>query len=351
MSLLTWLFGPPTTQLECPYCLDTIRLTESESTCPGCTKEVPPDYRDEYQAVPPFFVPLLGWTSSGKTMALMAMTLTIEELPRIWPGFSYTVASQETRDWLQSNRQQFLATGTLADSTDPTGEQPAYMMLMRQFLRWRGRGHSGRTLVVRDFAGEHFKNLTIPADQMRFIKQANTVMMMFCLSDLENVDSNQTQFAMHELLETYISTLRRSGTNVKNKRTRVVIVLSQADRMYGSRVLPAHLENYLMSDPIAEAVQTPGAKEWDNQRMAEYVEEMSRASDHIQEFLMDRHASARNLRNLANDNRISLKFCITSATGADVDRQGGKLVGKPVPRRILDPLFSALEFETVPAPV
>jgi hypothetical protein len=77
-----------------------------------------------------------------------------------------------------------------------------------------------------------------------------------------------------------------------------------------------------------------------SEQMKEYVEKMKRVSITIDEWVQ-KDASGKVLVRLAGRKNIDLHFCITSSIGSVFDE--AEIIGGLSPRRVLDPLFWALE--------
>jgi hypothetical protein len=247
------------------------------------------------------------------------------------------------------------------DKNTPPGVQPAYIFLLNNLPpRWRGREHTGRTLVLRDFAGEIFsgegKYEAIPADQLSFIAEAEVVMLMYSLTDLTPGKSMGVR-SMDQLLDNYVISMVRHLAKEKNvdfkialekfkqSKRKVIVTLGRADELKDDKKLPPHLSNYLSEDPIDQAVRgTP--VEWSEKELGLYLEKLDRASEAIREYLEEYYEDARNMVRKAKDNNIQIEFCLTTSTGP-VRLEGGS-EARLEPQRILDPLLAALKFGEVP---
>jgi hypothetical protein len=333
-----WPFGSSKLNLVCPYCLQRIRIPSTTTHCPesDCKQEIPRFYKKEHKQLPVLFIPIIGWTRVGKTVFLQVLTLLMERLGKIWPEFLAEPDTQVTFDFVQQIRAA-LASGVLPEGSS-LGVHEAYIMLMKKMERW-----GGRTLVFRDCAGENFKDATtIPAEQVPFLKRSRTVMMMFSMPDLLS-PAGQTDriLSMDELLHSYIRALDRHGVDVKQERRNLIVVLSKADQM---PTLPEHLQEYLTGDPIWAALSSPRPPYFQAREMALYVEEMDRASQAIREYLDHETDTGHRLIRLAEEHRMRVRFCVLSSLGGPVNQQN-RLIEQLRPSRVLDPLFSALEFE------
>jgi uncharacterized protein (DUF983 family) len=357
------LFGPSHKTLYCPYCQEAAEYTAAVTACPLCKAVLPPLFYATADDMPVLSIPLIGWTGCGKTVALEAMFDRLTYLTALWPGFTVECLSDETLRWSRGIRQD-LARHRLPKSTHDEVQRP-YPFALSQMRRWRGTKFHGRTLVVRDYPGEAFRELNIKPDQMAHIAKARVVMMMFCLSDLLDPAKNTNQNVIHELLQSYLFTLRKMGVDVKARRPGVVVVLSQTDRLLSETDFPGHLRDYVHEDPVVRAVKgmrrrdnTEKEKEAADGELDAYVKAMKHTSKSIGRYLLDKQPAAMSqLTAMAANNGVRLEYCLVSALGHEPDRfyewpspetgRSGRLLQDPIAYRVLDPLFMALELERV----
>jgi len=333
--MLDFLLGRKSV-LTCPYCLKAVRLPNEAgaSYCPECQSEIPVRYKHAFKEAPPLFVPVIGWTQVGKTVYLQALTMMTEVAGRRWAHFlasPITAASQHFLEDVRTAKKK----GIMPKPT-PLGENEAYIMLMEQMERW-----GGRTLVLRDWAGENFREFAIAETQVPFLKEARTVLMMFSLPDLENAPEK----ALPDLLNSYVHTLLHYEVDLKRYHRNIIVVLSKADMIDG---LPDSLRDYLMSDPFGLAQSLSGAQTFDGIAMEAYMERLKRVSDAIAEWLEHSHEGTYGLIRLARKWDMKLVFTIVSSTGSNV-AENSQLPGQFQPCRALDPFFWALEFNSTPS--
>lgn len=363
-------------KVTCPFCLRECRLKDNETTCnavEGCGREIPRLYLANYRELPPLFVPIIGWPECGKTCSLISTVQTIRHMNRLWEGFSYDYPNKETLDWIR----QFVIAVAAGHESPPDRTQketqPSFIIPLRNLPeRWRGPGCHGRTLVIRDFSGELFRQIgSIAPDQFSFLRQSRTLTLMYDLANLISPQPVNVGYTLDQLLSVYCDALMNEpgsgkATNsvkrIQRMRLNVIVVLSQADKLLNDPRFPSHLAQYLKQDPIADAVAgrlqivdgngtsphdpfggMPASNhaKWPSTTMNEYLEVMGRASDAIQEYLVAQSADAENLVANAKEYGIRLRFALTSAIGEDAAES--KAIWRPT--RILDPLFHALDFE------
>lgn len=333
--MLDFLFGKQFV-LTCPYCLNTIRLpkTAGASNCPECQAEIPVLYKHAFKEAPPLFLPVIGWTQVGKSVYLQALTMMTQKVGRRWPNFIASPITAATHHFLEDVRTAEKK-GTMPEPT-PLGQNEAYIMLMEQMERW-----GGRTLVLRDWAGENFKDFEIAKTQVSFLKEARTVLMMFSLPDLINAPEK----SLPDLLNSYIHTLLHYGVDLKRYPRNIIVVLSKADMIDN---LPVSLHNYLMNDPFFLEQGSAGEQSFDGIAMENYMELLKRESDAVKEWLEHTREGAPTLIRLALRWNMKLVFTIISSTGSIVAKNS-QLHGQYHPCRALDPFFWALEFNSTPS--
>ena len=193
-----WLFGRK--QMVCCYCLKWVRSTAARPThCTECRKELPPLYVERYTQVPPFFVQVFGWSQVGKTVYLIALTLTLMKMNSVWGrGYAHNPATDATRNKIREINQG-LSKGQMPRPTQ-LGSEELYMMILENMERW-----GGRTLVSRDCAGEIFDTMNVPLDQVPFLLKAPTTLMLVSLPDLWGTNSDGR--SMYDLMTNYLNTL------------------------------------------------------------------------------------------------------------------------------------------------
>ena len=316
----------------CPYCLAEIRGGGKLKQCPKCKNELPPLYLNKYENHKPFFVQVFGWSRVGKSVYLQALTLMLTKMPQIWTGVVYIPTTEPTKRILQDINIYLARKGEMPAPTQ-LSLQEAYIMVMDKIPRW-----GGRTLVMRDCAGEHFDNLVVPVEQAPYLLNVPVTFMFISLYDLYNSDDGRS---INLLMTNYINTLLREGVNFDKEQRKIVVVLTKGDIIPN---LPANLRNYLRSDPLWAAVNSPHPQPMDNLAIQEYLESMARVGEAIRDWLQQT-PEGKVFINFAEDNNIELRFSIISSTGGQVG-EGNTMSEGLQPRRVLDPYFWALELQS-----
>lgn len=323
------LFAPRKTII-CPNCHYS-RLRPGSSKCSTCNQELPVQYVADYDKTPPFFVQVVGWSGSGKTLYLDALTLMLTKMGRVWKGYYAVPATEASQERVQHIRVD----ARLGDLPPPTmtSMQEVYIMLLGNMPRW-----SGRSLITRDCAGEHFDTMTIPKSDVPFLIQARTTLFFISLAEMKT--DGRT---MDMLLNNYINTLLKEKADFKNTQRNIVVVLTKGDIIPN---LPREIRDYLTIDPIWQAVNTTttGQSKYDDAAMAAYVQRMGEMSSMIESWVEIVDETAPAFVGRANSRGIKVSFSIVSATGGAVSASN-KLSEALAPRRVLDPYFWAMEHQ------
>jgi hypothetical protein len=299
--------------------------------CPvkTCKSELPIQYIDEYKNHPPLFVPVFGWSQVGKTVFLYALTLMLKEMSNIWPNY-YPVPTNDVTQEKIKTINSFLENGIMPSMTK-LGEQDVYIMLLNNMERW-----GGRSLVLRDCAGETFDTMKIDINNAPFLLHAPTTFMFVDYSDMTALNGSTVDMLMNN----YVNTFMRHDKKLKKQNKSVVVVITKGDIISD---LPSQLRRYLIEDPIWAAVTKEGptnqmyANEVDN-----YLKKMSLISNQIKEWI-GRDAPGKAFLRNAEDKRIDLRFSIISSTGTPVNDNEPITIA---PKRVLDPFFWALELQS-----
>ena len=327
------LFPKSPSRIICPYCLSEVPKI-SHCTNSECGREIPILYAQRYQEVLPLFTQIMGWSQVGKTVYLQSLTRMLRSITRIWPE---CVAAPDSEPTLQFIRavNGYVEGGSLPPPT-PMGLQDAYIMLLPNMPRW-----GGRTVVVRDCAGEIFDGLTIPIEQAPYLLHVPTTFFIVSIPDLRTVEGRKKE--LDQLLSTYISTMTKHGVEFKSSKRSIVVIFSKADELIAE--LPQKLVRYLENDEILEATKSRGpVTEMNHDAMANYMAQMREINEDIKDWITSDDAGFR-LLSLAKDYSIELRFSLISSLGSKPDENNHLATGWQ-PRRVLDPYFWALDFQS-----
>jgi hypothetical protein len=320
----------------CPYCLSEVPVGPNNSHCANteCGRELPILYSQRYREVPPFFIQVVGWSQVGKTVFLQALTRMFEDITKIWPECVVTPDSEPTYEFLRAVRN-YIEGGPLPPPT-PLGLQEAYIMLLSNMPRW-----GGRTVVVRDCAGEMFDKLTIPVEQAPYLLHVPTTFVVVSIPDLRTAEGRNKK--LDDLLISYITTMVRHKVDFSASKRSIVVVFSKADEIVAE--LPSKLVRYLENDEILEATNSHGAiTRMGHDAMANYMAQMREMNEEIKDWVANDVAGLRLLRR-AQEYHIELRFSLISSLGSKPDENNHLATGWQ-PRRVLDPYFWALDFQS-----
>jgi hypothetical protein len=339
MNIIKSIFGGGP-KIVCPRCLERITVKgDSVQTCANCGWRIPVQYVRTFDDAPPIFIQVFGWTNHGKTLFLDTLRLVLIDMHALWDNFRYQSFTQldmdKERELQAERRKGVMAPGTQRLERD---QNEVYIMNLRGMERW-----GNRMLVIMDHPGEYFERYEVPVNEIPFLINTPTTVMLISLPDVIDDETNSSGERIDQLFQIYLAALENEGVDWQKDRRKLVIVFTKADITQG---LPSNLRNYLMEDAIWSTIDSnKRASPLDNVRVAEYLERMQRVSDDIRHWIRTdrKHVpGGANFVNLIDDYNIDARFTMMSATGGEIE-QGGVSIS---PRRVLDPFFWALEFQS-----
>lgn len=330
----------PTKSILCPHCLAQIYFKEGDKLdrCPtgigkaGCGGELPPKYVYKFNQMQPFFIQLIGWSQVGKTVYLQALTAMLKHLTAVWKDDYAASAQTEATLRYSRNVNIYLSSGEMPPATQ-LQLQDAYIMHLENMVRW-----GSRTLVLRDFAGEHFNGLNFPIEQLPYLIHVPTTLMMISIIDID-----KHSFTMDQIMSSYIHSISKYDSKYGSNKRNVIVVLTKADLLVHR--LPDALLNYLNTDPFSTILaNSMESNEIGEKSMANYMRDLYLVSDEIQEWVKSIDGG-RTLIALAKNEGMDLRFSLVSSIGKSVSANQG--ISPPiVPKRVLDPFFWALEYQS-----
>lgn len=339
MNFLKSLFGGGP-QVVCPRCLERISVDkDGAQTCPNCGWQLPVKYIKSFDKAPPLFVQIFGWTNHGKTLFLDTLRLVLMDMNVYWKHFGYESFTQldveKVRELRADLRRGFF----------PAGNQPVernqnevYIMSLNNMPLWQSR-----MLVVMDYPGEYFEDFSVPVKEIPFFINTPTTIMLISLPDVLDDNIGAAGESIDQLLQFYLGALENEGVSPEKENRKLVVVFTKADVTRG---LPQNLRHYLLEDPVWRSIQSEQRPEpLTPEHVAEYLERMKRVSDDIQTWMQNDNRNVpggTNFLHLLDRYNIDARFSIISATGGEVQEQGVNIS----PRRVLDPFFWALEFQS-----
>jgi len=319
----------------CPRCLHEIRVDPKnprDTACETCNYIVPKMYVSDYREALPVYIQMFGSSQVGKTTFLDVLRLHLYSIHNVW---SRSFAEPVTQ--LDFDHRKTLLTERNAGQ--PPGATPkkerdqneVYLMKLHHMERW-----GNRFLVVMDHAGEMFEDFSVPTEEIPFLVGTPTAIMLISLTDMEG-----TGRTFRDPINIYINALREYGPKASKQRRRLIIVLAKADLL---PTLPANINEYLQGDRLGSILPPQGARfSLEESALAEYIERMGRVSNALREWIDNNVEDGRAGLAMLNTYQIDARFVVMSSTGQDLENTDGVHLS---PRRVLDPFFWALEFQS-----
>jgi hypothetical protein len=283
---------------------------------------------------------ILGRPRDGKTSFIWALHFMLRRLSWVWPQY-LCWSDEETEKQI---RQELMAVQLrrLPDQNAGMGGR-SYRLMLKEMERW-----GDRPLVLVDDRAGPFGEAE-PGAAGREINWGASICWLLSLADLDAIDAQLVDVQLTDLVRARL----RSARSIEAEPLKLVIALNKADRLPN---LPDSLRRYLKADPIAAVVEAEGqlkaegvgqgdpARRFDDQAVALYLERMWEVHDELAAWL-SRSLAGHLLARRAAEHQLEMRFCLVSATGSDLTANG-QLAIPWSPRRVLDPLFWALELES-----
>jgi hypothetical protein len=289
--------------------------------------------------------PIMRWSTleilsapqHGKTSYLWALSHMARNLGLFWPRYACWPpdAAMDTsfRAMLTALDQRQLPT--------ETSDSSRLGLSLLSMARW-----GDRRLFVEDDRDPVFGLTEGTATNSREVNWGVPIVWLLSLPDLGTEGAQFIDLQLENLVRARL----RSGRSFEGKPLRLVIALTKADRIPG---LPPDLRDYLKADPLAEVVEVEAASSnggkklvrpvphFDDGEVEQYLKNLREIHQKVATWLATTLPGSL-LARRAESNHIDLRFCLTSATGSDL-RSNEHLAIPWRPRRVLDPLFWALE--------
>lgn len=315
----------------CPYDMSPNNYRGENPKCPKCGQAYPPIYLKDFSNALPFFMQLTGTMQVGKTVYLQSLTMMLKRLNRNMADYFSQGLTDETNEFL-ADVKTFEMEGALPMRSQLELATP-YIMELFGLNRW-----GSRTLVMRDIAGEAFNQMDFRIEYMPYFLNVPTTIMMFSPADLQK---NGT-IPMDVLMSGFINTMERNHFDYQKNKRLIIVALTKADKLYDSSLpnaLPQELIDYLEDDPLRTEVNM------DNPALEKYIRKMGQISEVIKGYVDAKLQGGRDFIRQAKMRKIQLVFTVVSSTGGDPRPHDNKLTFVD-PKRVLDPLFFALDFQS-----
>ena len=273
----------------------------------------------------------------GKTSFLWALSFMARKLGLVWPEYVFWPQDDTTDESFRSMLRTMDHRELPAEAT-PSSQ---LRLSLRGMERW-----GDRRLFVEEGRDPVFGAVAEDGVSQREFNWGVPVCWLMSLPDLGTEDSQFVDLQLDNLIRTRM----RSARSYEGEPLRLVVALSKADRIPN---LPRELREYLKIDPLAAVVKAETALSemgvepdrpvlhFDSKAVQLYLETLWGVHETIADWLRTTLTGSL-LARRADAHQISLRFCLISATGSDL-RSNGHLAIPWRPRRVLDPLFWALE--------
>jgi hypothetical protein len=260
----------------------------------------------------------------------------------VWPDFLCSTQDDGTEEALKLIHEA-VHEGWLPESISPENEI-RYMLLLRNMERW-----GEKRLVVWDRA-DPVSSLNGNGKAAPEINWNATALWLLSLPDLKKVQVEYLDMLLHDLVQKRV----RAGHSLYSNPLNLVVVLTKGDSI---PELPLSLREYLKQDPLWKAVSTEstfwssvrsteGPPRLNAEALRQYLATLYRVDEEIRRWL-DSTLAGHMLLLRAKEYPLNLRFSIVSATGSGIV-DSRRLQVPWSPRRVLDPLFWALEIENTP---
>ncbi len=314
----------------CPFCL-TPHDFDKSLECTKYNHEVPSVYIKDYRKVPPMWLATVGFSRHGKTTYLAALTMMLEEIPKVIDRMYYRPLDQYSADEIRTWRQE-MREGKLAEA-NPVGVSRPIL-----FNVYDLPNAGSRCLVMYDVAGEIYNDLNAVAEYLPSLKQVNTTWFLVSLKDLQEDGEERS---ITELFNSYLSGMERMRANLQGRN--LIVVYTKADALKLAKISP--FKEYYQADPF-QALTSADAdlSTFDQFSLDDYVNEMEHISDKLRDYTRRRVRGGAAFIRQVEQSGMNLVFSLTSALGEDPDKSG-HLAAEAIRYRVLDPFFWAITLE------
>jgi len=325
-------------QPKCPFCFNKHDFKKSRK-CPNSSRkgnpeeneEIPRQFIEQYNQVPPLSLVTMGFKQHGKTTYLAALTMVLENLYRILPGTTYQLLDQYTVETVTEMRKNAIS-GNLPNPNQIAVPRPMFVNI------YGGLGPN--CLVLYDVAGEIYHSVYENSND-KYIQSLKTVKNVLFMVSLKDLEEDEYRLRINDLLQRYIEGMQHLQMPVANHN--LIVVFTKGDKLinqaeYG---LPEKVNEHFLKDRFQKVTRLSSPVDiLPNFSQDEYMIELQEVSDLLKDYTRRVVPGGGAFIDLAELNNIGLYFTITSATG-----------GNPVNNRmqveatrycVLDPYFWAL---------
>lgn len=321
--------------VRCPFCLNVHNTTAiSGYQCPECQRKLPGEYVERYEDIYPIWLAMVGLPEHGKTTYLVALTLTLEAISRVWDNaFSHYPDDAYTRSSVVQMRRE-VEQGKPVEKTSPA--QPGEMQrpLMVQVKNVPASGL--HTLIMYDVAGQDYLQADLHM-LVPFIRHVNTIWFFVSPADIDE----SKEHTLSDLFESYSTAMRRLNVSDLTGR-HLLVIYTKADK--DESHLPESVVEYVYSDEYS----TLGQKGFQRGNLApfslpDYVSSMKEISPLLKDYTRDRFPDGERFINMVEDSGMNSEFCIICALPGGDTPMISQMTPEDISRhRILDPFLWTL---------
>jgi hypothetical protein len=278
---------------------------------------------------------VFGQPGHGKSSYLWSVFYMLRKLNLVWPDYLCWPQDDATEEALKAIHEN-VHEGRLPPR-GAEGNELRYDLRLQNMERW-----GEKKLVVWDWPDPVFSPPDSNGARKETVNWGAPAWWLISLPDLRDVQVEYLDMFFDDLVRKRIS----QGYPVYSRPLRLVVVLTKGDAIPD---LPLPIRDYLKQDPLWKAVSAEdfGASPLlGAEPLRAYLATLSNAHAMIQQWLNSTLHGHMLLRRAA-EYHVDLRFAIVSATGSGFV-ESGKLQFPWTPRRVLDPLFWAMEFESAP---
>jgi hypothetical protein len=280
---------------------------------------------------------------AGKSSFVWALVYTLRKLSWVWPHYLCWSQDEATEGQILRLHGVMQERGLpMSGDEEVAGGGRSYRLLLKRMARW-----GERPLVLMDDRALQLGEAET-ADEAREINWGAPILWLLNLVDLDSNDAALIDLQLDRLVRARL----RSARSYEGEPMKLIVALNKADRL---PYLPDSLRRYLKADPLAAVIDAernltdtgvrPGepALHFDDEAVALYLRTLRWVHEETAAWLMQTLAGRLLVRRAA-ERQLQVRFCVLSSTGSDL-RSGGRLAIPWSPRRVLDPLFWALDLE------
>jgi len=288
---------------------------------------------------------VFGQPGHGKSSFLWSVCYMLRKMNLVWPDYLCWTQDDETEKALKAIHENV----DLGRLPARGGKELRYDLLLKSMERW-----GEKRMVVWDWPDPVFSSASSNGARKEGINWGAPAWWLVSLPDLKHVQVDYLDLVFDDLVRSRI----RQGYSVYSRPFRLVLVLTKGDAIPD---LPSPIREYLKKDPLGAALRTeesllrpaqPEAATASPLRLGAeplriYLGTLANADKMIREWF-DSTLSGHMLLRRAAEYHVDLRFAVVSATGSGFV-ESGELQFPWSPRRVLDPLFWAMEFDSAPA--